>query len=34
MAPLKTLSFAAIAAAAALLTAPMMGLSGGIPSTM
>jgi hypothetical protein len=34
MAPLKSLPFAAIAAAAALLTVPMMGLSGGIPSTM
>ena len=34
MAPLKILPFAAIAAAAALLTVPMMGLSGGIPSTM
>jgi hypothetical protein len=34
MASLKSLPFTAIAAAAALLTVPMMGLSGGIPSTM
>jgi hypothetical protein len=34
MASLKNPLLTAIAAAAALLTAPMVGLSGGIPSTM
>jgi len=34
MAHIKSLPFAALAAAAALLAVPMMGLSGGIPSTM